>query len=134
MDIRPIRTTADYENALREIEHLWGAEIGTPEGDKLDVLVTLVEAYENVHWPIEAADPIELIKSHMEASGLTQADLGAVLRSPPRASEILSRKRALSMDMVYRLNREWHLPADQLIRPYHLAAEQTRRRSSERDR
>jgi HTH-type transcriptional regulator/antitoxin HigA len=134
MDIRPIRTPEDYEKALREIEALWGAEVATPQGDKLDVLVTLVEAYESEHWPIEAGDPIELIKSHMEAAGLTQADLGAVLRSSPRASEILSRKRALSMDMVYRLNREWHLPADQLIRPYHLAVEQVPRRSSQRDR
>ena len=122
MDIRPIRTHEDHKDALREIERLWGADIGTPEGDKLDVLVTLVEAYENAHWPIEAPDPVELIKTHMEVSGLTQADLGAVLKSPPRASEILNRKRALSMDMVYRLSREWHLPADQLVRPYHLAA------------
>ncbi len=122
MDIRPIRTHEDHKEALSEIERLWGADIGTPEGDKLDVLVTLVEAYENAHWPIEAQDPVELIKAHMEFSGLTQADLGAVLKSPPRASEILNRKRALSMDMVYRLSREWHLPADQLVRPYHLAA------------
>lgn len=121
MDIRPIRTHEDHEKALREIERLWGADIGTPDGDKLDVLVTLVEAYENTHWPIEAQDPVELIKTHMEVSGLTQADLGAVLKSTPRASEILNRKRALSMDMVYRLSREWHLPADLLVRPYHLA-------------
>lgn len=121
MDIRPIRTHEDHKAALREIERLWGADIGTPEGDKLDVLVTLVEAYENTHWPIEAPDPVELIKAHMEVSGLTQSDLGAVLRSAPRASEILNRKRALSRDMVYRLSREWHLPADQLVKPYHLA-------------
>lgn len=123
MDIRPIRNHEDHKEALREIERLWGAGIDTPEGDKLDVLVTLVEAYEGTHWPVEAPDPVELIKTHMEISGLTQSDLGAVLNSAPRASEILSRKRALSMDMVYRLNREWHLPADQLIQPYHLAGE-----------
>jgi HTH-type transcriptional regulator/antitoxin HigA len=131
MDIRPIRNHEDHTEALREIERLWGSDIGTPDGDKLDVLVTLVEAYENSHWPIEAPDPVELIKTHMEISGLTQSDLGAVLQSPPRASEILNRKRALSMDMVYRLSREWHLPADQLIQPYHLANEREARQSKQ---
>lgn len=130
MDIRPIRTDEDHKNALREIERLWGADIGTPDGDKLDVLATLVEAYENTRWPVEPLDPVELIKAHMEASGLTQADLAEVLRSLPRASEILNRKRSLSMEMVHRLSEEWHLPADQLVRPYRLAA--TGRPSSRR--
>jgi HTH-type transcriptional regulator/antitoxin HigA len=122
MDIRPIRTDEDHGNALREIERLWGAELGTPEGDRLDVLATLVEAYENTRWPIEALDPVDLIKAHMEASGLTQADLADVLRSLPRASEILNRKRPLSMEMVHRLSQEWHLPADLLVQPYPLAS------------
>ncbi|MHA6687788.1 helix-turn-helix domain-containing protein [Mesorhizobium sp. A556] len=123
MDIRPIKTHEDHAAALKEIERLWGADVGTSEGDKLDILATLVEAYENIHWPIEALDPIEYIEAYMEMAGLTQVSLAGILGSRPRASEILSRKRALSMDMVFKLNREWHIPAEILVQPYHLAAE-----------
>lgn len=130
MDIRPIRNHEDHEQALREIEHLWGAEIGTLEGDKLDVLATLVEAYENIHWPIEALDPIEYIEAHMEMAGLTQVSLAGLLGSRPRASEILSRKRALSMDMVFKLNREWLIPAEILVQPYHLSVDAKTSRST----
>jgi HTH-type transcriptional regulator/antitoxin HigA len=132
LDIRPIRTKEDHEEALREIESIWGAETGTPEGDKLDVLLTLVDAYENIRWPIEDTDPIELIRAHMDATGRSQSDLAILLRSPSRASEILHRKRMLSMDMVYRLSREWGLPADLLVRPYGLAPVHQRQDSSSR--
>lgn len=129
MDIRPIRNDHDHEEALREIERLWGAEPGTPDGDKLDVLATLLEAYEDTRWPVDAVDPIDVIKAHMEANAISQKELGIVLRSPPRASEILNRKRALTVDMIHRLHSEWHLPAEILIQPYHLAAAGRQRRS-----
>lgn len=120
MDIRPIKTDEDHDQALREIERLWGAAPGTSEGDKLDVLATLVEAYENTHWPIEELDPIETIQAYMEMAGLTQVSLAGLFGSRSRASEVLGRKRALSMDMIFRLNKDWHIPAETLIRPYHL--------------
>ena len=120
MHIRPIMTHEDHKQALREIERLWGAEPGTPDGDTLDVLATLVEAYENIHWPIEALDPVDAIIVHMEMMGLNQTALGALFGSASRASEILSRKRTLTVDMIHRLNREWHIPSDVLVRPYHL--------------
>lgn len=121
MEIRPIRNDKDHERALREIERLWGAEAGTPDGDKIDVLATLVEAYEDMRWPVEEVDPIDAIKAHMNANGLTQKELGIVLRSSPRASEVLNRKRALTVEMIHRLFSEWRLPAEILIRPYRLA-------------
>ncbi len=120
MEIRPIKTHEDHTAALREIERLWGADEGTPDGDKLDILATLVEAYENIHWPIEPLDPVETIKVHMEMAGLKQSALAAVIGSKARASEVLNRKRGLTLDMVYRLNKEWHLPADILVQPYHV--------------
>lgn len=119
MDIRPIRTHEDHAAALHEIERLWGTEEGTPDSDKLDVLATLVEAYENIHWPIEPLDPVDAIKAHMEMAGLKQSALAAVLGSKARASEVLNRKRALSLDMILKINREWRIPADILIKPYH---------------
>lgn len=120
MDIRPIKNHRDHAAALQEIERLWGADEGTPEGDKLDVLATLVEAYENIHWPIEPLDPVDTIKAHMEMAGLKQSALAAVLGSKARASEVLNRKRPLSLDMIVKINREWRIPADILIRPYHI--------------
>ena len=120
MDIRPIRTGKDHTAALREIERLWGAEIGTLDGDKLDVLATLVDAYENIRWPIEALDPVETIKAHMEATGRDQSDLAKVLGSRSRASEVMARKRPLTLGMVRKLASNWHLPADTLISPYRL--------------
>jgi len=126
MDIRPIRTDEDHRAALAAIDALWGAPEGTEDGDKLDVLATLVEAYENIHWPIELLDPVETIKVHMEMAGLKQSALAAVIGSKARASEVLNRKRGLTLDMVYKLNKEWHLPADILVQPYHVDGGSTR--------
>lgn len=122
MEIRPIRTNDDLTAALARIDALWGKEPGTPEGDELDILVDLVEHYESKHFPVEPMEPIDLLKAHMETTARTQADLAALLGSRPRASEVLNRKRALTVDMIYRLSSEWHIPADRLVKPYHLAA------------
>ncbi|RNF35329.1 helix-turn-helix domain-containing protein [Paracoccus methylarcula] len=120
MDIRPIRTDEDHKKALERIDALWGAETGTPEGDELDLLFDLVEHYEEHHFPIEPVEPIELLTAHMEATGRTQADLAAVIGSRPRASEILNKRRALTVDMIHKINVAWAIPADCLVRPYHL--------------
>ncbi|TVP71691.1 MAG: transcriptional regulator [Rhodobacteraceae bacterium] len=122
MKIRPIRTNDDLTAALARIDALWGKEPGTPEGDELDILVDLVEHYESKHFPVEPMEPIDLLRAHMETTARTQADLAALLGSRPRASEVLNRKRALTVDMIHRLSSEWHIPADCLVKPYHLAA------------
>lgn len=122
MDISPIRNAADHDSALREIERLWDAADGTPDGDKLDILVTLVEAYERQRWPIQASDPVEIIKFIMEQRDATQADLAALLGSASRASEILRRRRPLTLQMIWRLHEAWGIPAELLIRPYATSA------------
>lgn len=121
MDVRPIRTEEDYDWALEEIARYFEnvPAPGTPEADRFDVLAALIEAYENRHWQIEAMDPVETLKAFMEASGRTQADLAQLLGARSRASEILKRKRRLSIEMIYRINREWKVPADLLVPPYH---------------
>ena len=123
-NIRAIRTEADYDWALAEIEQyfLKEPEPGTPAAERFDVLAALIEAYEAKHWPIEPADPIEAIRYRMEVSGLKQTDLAELLGSASRASEILNRKRPLTTEMVYRISRKWNIPADSLVRPYHLEA------------
>ena len=120
MTIRPIHSDADHEAALGEIARLWGAEPGTPEHDELEVLSTLVSAYEDKRWPIEASDPVEAVKYHMEETGRSQADLAVLFGSRSRASEVLNRKRMLTIEMAWKLHREWHIPAESLIRPYEL--------------
>ena len=122
MDVRPIRTEADHAAALAQIERLLHAAPGTPEEDALDILATLVERYEEGRWPVTESDPVEIIRFAMEQRGESQSDLARVLGSPSRASEILNRKRALTLEMVWKLNRAWHIPAELLIRPYALAA------------
>lgn len=124
MEIRPIRTNDDLTAALTRIDALWGKESGTTEGDELDILLDLVEHYENKHFPIAPMEPIELLRMHMETTARSQADLAALLGSRPRASEVLNRKRALTVDMIHKLSSEWHIPADCLVRPYHLLAAQ----------
>jgi HTH-type transcriptional regulator/antitoxin HigA len=121
-DIRPLRTEADYDWALAEIAHYFeeSPAVGTPAADRFDLLATVIEAYEAKHWPIEPADPIDAIRYRMEIAGYTQSDLARLLGSRPRASEIMSRKRALTIPMAYKLHREWNIPAETLIRPYHL--------------
>ena len=118
MKIAPIRTEADYEAALAEIDRLMDAEPNTPRGDRLDVLVTLVEVYEAKRWAIEAPDPIAAIKLRMEQRGLTRADLQRILRSPSgRVSEILNRRRPLSIEMMRRLHAQLDIPAESFMRP-----------------
>lgn len=122
MELRPIRTNDDLTAALVRIDALWGKEPGTPEGDELDILVDLVEHYESKHFPVEPMEPIDLLRAHMETTARTQADLAALFGSRSRASEVLNRKRALTVDMIHKLSSEWGIPADCLVKPYHLAA------------
>lgn len=121
MDIRPIRNDEDHEAALREIEALWGAEAGTPDGDRLDVLITLADAYEDARWPIPEGDPVDAIKDSMAMEGRTQSDLAEVLGSASRASEILKRKRGLTLPMIWALHKRWRIPAEVLVKPYETA-------------
>jgi HTH-type transcriptional regulator/antitoxin HigA len=118
MEIRPIKTEADYEAALAEIEALFEAKPGTPEGDRLEVLTTLVEAYEDAHYSIPSPDPIEAIRYYMESRGLVRRDLEPYIGSRARVSEILNRRRPLSLTMIRRLNKGLGIPADVLIKPY----------------
>lgn len=118
MEIKPIKTEADYETALEEIDHLFGAEPGTPEGDRLEVLTTLVEAYEETHYPIPLPDPIEAIRYYMESRSLSRRDLESYLGSRARVSEILNRKRPLSLQMIRKLHNGLGIPAEVLIKPY----------------
>lgn len=122
MDIRPIRTDKDHTQALAEIERLWGVKPKTPEGDRLDVLLALVEAYEERRWPVPASDPVEAIKFRMAHAGHTRADLAILLGSESRATEILNRKRPLTLKMIWALHETWGIPAEILIRPYATAA------------
>lgn len=117
MEIRPIKTEDDYRGALAEIEVLMGATPGSAEGDRLDVLVTLVEAYERKHHPLDLPDPVEAIKFEMERRGLTVQDLEPMIGRPNRVYEILARKRPLTVRMIWRLHRKLGIPAESLIRP-----------------
>lgn len=121
MTIKPIRSEADYDAVLAEIDRLMGVTPGTPESDRLEVLVTLVERYEAERWSIDAPDPISAIHHVMEARGLRQRDLAALIGSQSHASEILRRRRPLSLAMIRVLAAEWSLPADVLVREYELA-------------
>lgn len=118
MDIRPIRTDEDHRQALTEIERLWDAVPGSKEAERLDVLATLVEHYEDKRYPIGPADAVETIKAHMAWTGRDQSDLAALFGSRARASEVLARKRTLTMDMVRKLTKVWGIPAEPLIEPY----------------
>jgi HTH-type transcriptional regulator/antitoxin HigA len=121
MEIRPIRTEIDHRAALAEIDACWGAPEGTEDGDKLDVLLALVEIYEAKRWPIdidESFDPIDVLNYAIEELGHTQAELAELLGSRSRASEILSRRRALTVDMIHKISEMWKIPADLLVRPY----------------
>ena len=123
MDIRPIKNEADYQSALEEIERLFDAELDTPEGDRLEVLVTLVEAYEAEHHTIPLPDPIEAIEYHMESRGLSRRDLEPFIGSRARVSEILNRKRPLTLRMIRNLETGLGISAELLIQPYELAVE-----------
>lgn len=116
MDIKPIRTEADYRATLREIETLMTAQAGSPEGDRLDVLVTLVEAYERVHFPMDLPDPIEAIKFVMEQRGLSPKDLEPAIGRLNRVYEVLNRTRPLTLAMIRKLHDSFGIPAESLIR------------------
>lgn len=118
--IKPVRTEEDYERALKDIESLMDAGPGTPEADELDVLATLVEAYEAEHHAIEAPDPIALIEFAMEQRGADRTDLEPMIGTRGRVSEVLNRKRPLSISMIRNLQDSWELPADVLVRMYPL--------------
>ena len=125
MKIAPVRTVAQYNQALRELDGLMDAVPGTARGDRLDVLVTLVEAYEQQHWRIDAPDPIDAIKLRMEERGLTRRDLESILGSSGRVSEILNRKRSLSLEMMQRLHAELGIPAECFMRPRKMPSRKT---------
>jgi HTH-type transcriptional regulator/antitoxin HigA len=117
MEIRPIKTEADYTCALAEIERLWGAAAHTPAGDTLDVLLTLVEAYEDAHYPIDPPDPVEAIQFRMEQMGLSRKDLEPYIGTRGRVAEVLNRQRGLSLRMIQRLHTHLHIPLESLIGP-----------------
>ncbi len=116
-ELRPIRSEADYEAALKKVERVWGAKSGTPEGDRLDVLATLIDAYEAQNFPIDPPDPIEAILFRMEQQGLTRKDLEPILGARNRVSEVLNRKRGLSLEMIRKLHENLGISAEVLIRP-----------------
>ena len=115
MEIRPIKTEQDYNSAISRIEKLWGAEKDTPDGDEFDLLVTLVESYEMKHYPIAPPDPIDAIKFRMEQMEMTKADMVRYLGSQSRVSEILNRKRKLTLKMVKSLYKGLKIPAEVLL-------------------
>lgn len=122
MNIKPIKTKKDHVNALKRIEQLMGAKANSPEGDELDVLVTLVEAFEAKHYAIDAPDPIAAIRHRMEDLGMERKDLEPLLGSKSRVSEVLNRKRKLTMEMVRALHAKMNLPAETLIQDYNIHA------------
>jgi HTH-type transcriptional regulator/antitoxin HigA len=128
--VRPIRTEADYEEALEEIGRPMTARAGTPEGDRLDVLSTLVEAYEAEHHAIDAPDPIALLEFAMEQRGADRTDLEPMIGTRARVSEVLTRKRSLSLAMIRNLKAKWELPADVLVRSYPLRKPRARRNAA----
>ena len=118
MQIRPIKTKADHRAALKEIERLMDAKPGTPAGDRLDILTTLVDQYESQHEPVEPPDAIDALLYHMESRGLTRRDLEPYLGSRARVAEVLNRRRSLTIEMIRKLHEGLGISADVLIRPY----------------
>lgn len=116
-NLKPIKTQADYQAALVVVERLWGARAGTPDGDRLDILATLVDAYENEHFPMDPPDPIEAIKFRMEQQGLNRKDLAEIFGSRTRVAEVLNRRRGLSINMIRRLHEKLGISVEVLIRP-----------------
>ncbi|PSJ16165.1 helix-turn-helix domain-containing protein [Nitrosomonas supralitoralis] len=116
MNIKSIKTDTDYREALKEVESLMTAESNTPEGEKLDVLVTLIEAYERKHFPLDLPDPVEAIKFVMEQKGLTVKDLEPMIGKSNRVYEVLNRKRTLTLRMIQQLHQELGIPAECLIK------------------
>ncbi|MCP5127488.1 MAG: transcriptional regulator [Gammaproteobacteria bacterium] len=123
MDIHPIKTELDYQNALKEIERLMDAQPDTPEGDRLDIMATLIAAYEEKHYPIENPDPIDAILHRMDVLGIDRKDLEKIIGTRARVSEILNRKRPLTINMIRRISGKLCISANVLIQPYQLHAE-----------
>jgi HTH-type transcriptional regulator/antitoxin HigA len=124
MNVRPLRNEADYDWALREIEKYFAHEPrrGTKDAARFDVLAALIESYEARYWPIDPPDSVEAIRYRMEQAGFSQADLARLVGSRSRASEILSRKRPLTMEQAWKLHKEWQIPAESLPRPHRTAS------------
>lgn len=123
MEIHPIKNDDDHAAALREIEQLWGAAAGTEESDKLDILATLVEKYQDGRWPnIDVSDPIDLLNYAIEELGHSQAELADLLGSRSRASELPNRRRPLTVEMIHKISEAWKIPADLLVKPSRVAA------------
>jgi len=120
MQLKPIKTEPDHDAALREIERLWGAREGSADGDRLEILTTLVEAYEEAHFPMDMPDPIEAIKFRLEQQGEDRKALIGIIGSRTRVYEVLRRDRALSLAMIRQLNKRLRIPAEILIRPVRL--------------
>lgn len=118
MNVKLIKTEADYENALARLEQIFDAEKGTVEGDELEILGYLIEKYEDESFPIDPADPVEAIKFRMEQRGMNQKDLAAIIGYTSRVSEILNRKRKLTLDMIRKLHVALNIPTEVLIREY----------------
>jgi HTH-type transcriptional regulator/antitoxin HigA len=116
-NLKPIRTEADHADAMAEVARLWGAKSGTPDGDRLDVLATLIDAFEAKHHAVDPPDPIEAIRFRMEQQGLTRKDLEPIIGRRKRVAEVLSGKRKLSIDMIRKLHAHLGIPAEVLIRP-----------------
>jgi HTH-type transcriptional regulator/antitoxin HigA len=132
MKIHPIRTEADYDAALSAVEGLWGSEPGTPKGDRLDVLLILIENYEAEHHPIDPPDPVDAIKFRMEQMNLTRKDLEPLIGSRGRVAEVLNRRRALSLAMIRNLHDELDIPLESLIASSELAANTQRMQRTRR--
>jgi HTH-type transcriptional regulator/antitoxin HigA len=116
MDIKPIKTDEDYRATLREIESLMNAAPGSPEGERLDILVTLLSAYEQQHFPLDLPDPVEAIKFVMDQRGLTVKDLEPMIGRSNRVYEVLSHRRPLTLKMIWKLHKELGIPAESLIK------------------
>src|SRR5215468_12189679 len=117
IEVRPIRTKRDHDAARKEVERLWGAKANTSEGDRLDVLATLIDVYEAEHYPMDPPDPIEAIKFRMEQQGLSRRDLEEIIGTRTRIAEVLNRRRGLSIAMIRRLHERLGISAEVLIRP-----------------
>jgi len=116
-ELKPIRSKVDYKNALAEVERLWGSKSGTPKGDRLDVLATLIDVYETRYFPMDPPDPIEAIQFRMEQQGLSRKDLEPLIGTRARVAEVMNRRRSLSIDMIRRLHEQLGISAEILIRP-----------------
>lgn len=121
MEINPIKTEVDYDLALDRVNQIFEAAPNSEEADELDILVTLIEKYELQHYPIPAPDPIEAIKFMMEQNSMNDGDLGKILNSRSRVSELFSRKRALTIKQIRVLHKKLHIPAEILIQEYTLS-------------